>query len=92
MNQLANVNRSRQISSGNSLKHAGANILTAESKFRNFHNENSHKLQQMRDRQVDSLEGSLLNMDDIDVLYKDVDNKPKIYHQVGQIRDNYLSR
>lgn len=92
MNQLANLNRSRHISSGNSLKHVGASILTGETKFRNLHHENANRLQQMRDMQVESMEGSLLNMDDIDVMYKDIDYKPKMYNGVSNMRDNYLSR
>jgi len=43
----------------------------------------------MRDM-TESAEGSLLDMNDIDVLYNKMDSKPKIYQSVTKMRDEYL--
>lgn len=84
MKQLSYLKRPE---SNQSLRNAGIAIMTSDTTFRDRVIQDEAKLQEMKRKQKDSMEGSILNMDDIDVLYHNLDKQPKLYQQIENLKN-----
>ena len=89
MGQLANMQRTK--SNQSQFRQAGAAILTSDSKFKDRLIEDEAKIMRMKaERQ--SMEGSILNMDDIDVLYNGLDSRPKFHEGINNLKNQTVQR